>query len=535
MTLDLYPYQNDARSLFMARGSLLLAMGTGVGKTATSIAIAEELLERRLVRRVLMVVPANLKLQWARSLAKFTDLPVTEITVKGERIAVPDPGACAVIDGTPAQREKQYARARSAEYVIVGYDQVVSDHQRIAQLGCGMAILDEASAIKSPGAQRTRAVKKHLRVPYRLALTATPVENRPEDVYSIMQWVDGDVLGRYDLFDRAYIVRDHFGGVKGYRNLDVLHSRLAPAMYRKTREDPEVAPYMPDVVREVWRVDMDDRTREVYRSMAADLLAGYDQVGTVPGTFNLDAHYTGVQGDRRGDKSGLGRLMSVHGCMEMLLAHPSLIALSANRYLTTDNQGSKYAADFVTDGRPLPATTPKLDFLTERCTGILAEDPGAKILVYTFFKGLLPWMADEFRAAGYESVLYHGDMSAREKEAAVARFGSDPSVRVFLSSHAGAYGVDMPFANWLVNYDITWSAGKGEQIDGRHVRASSEFEEVHVIDMVMAGSVEERRLATKNQKGKVAQAVVSGKGGRPEIANEIESLRVHVLKLVDSA
>jgi SNF2 family DNA or RNA helicase len=537
MKFALYPYQQEAFDAFMARGNLLLALDTGLGKTATAIAIAEDLLERRKVRRVLLVVPANLKLQWARSLAKFTDLPATEIRVKGEKLAIPDPSSCVIIDGTPEAREKQYARARarSVEYVITGYDQVVSDYRRIKQLGCDLVILDEASAIKTPAAQRSKAVKKHLKVPYRLALTATPIENRPEEVFSIMKWVDEEVLGRYDLFDKAYIVRNAWGAVQQYKNLDVLHDKLSTAMVRKTRLDPEVAPYMPDVTTEVWRVGMDDQTHAAYLSMATDLLAAYEEVGPMSGTFSVDAHYTGVQGDRRGDKSGLGKLMSVHGCMEMLLAHPTLLAQSANNYLTTDDRGSRYAADLLLAAFPLPPTSPKLDFLVERATEILHEDPQAKLLVFTWYKGMLPLMAQRFRDIGFDVTTYDGDMSVREKEASVSRFATDPKIRIFLSSHAGAYGVDMPFANWLINYDIPWGAGKAAQINGRHVRASSEFDVVHVRDIVVAGSIEERKLATKRQKGALSEGVIDGKGGRAEISNEVETLKSHATQLVDAA
>jgi SNF2 family DNA or RNA helicase len=522
----------------MERGNLLLAFDTGLGKTATAIALGEELLELREIRKVLLVVPASLKLQWARSLAKFTDLPTTEIKVKDETITIPDPECCVIVDGTPDQREKQYRRARSAlvQYVIVGYDQVVSDYRRIKQLHAEFVVLDEASAIKTPGTKRTGAVKRHLKAPYRLALTATPIENRPEEVFSIMSWVDEDVLGRHDFFDRAYIVRNPWGAVQSYKHLGVLHDKLAVAMVRKTRLDPEVAPYMPDVTSEVWRVPMDEGTGAAYKHMAHDLLAAYDAVGDLGGSFDVHAHYgAGVARDDRGDKSALGRLMSVHGCMEMLLAHPWLLETSGTLYETTDNRGSKYASELMQRRAEWwPPTTPKLDYLVRACEEILEADPAAKILVFTWFKGMLPLMAARFDRLGYESVRYDGDMNTREKEAAVNRFKTRTSVRLFLSSHAGAYGTDLPEANWLINYDIPWGAGKATQINGRHVRASSEFEEVHVRDMVVTGSVEERKLGQKGFKNDIAAGVIDGKRGRAELKSQVMTLKTHATELLDS-
>ena len=535
LTAELYPYQMVAFERFLERGNLLLAFDTGLGKTATAIALGEELLELRQAHKVLLVVPANLKLQWARALAKFTDLPTMELKVKDEMITVPMGDYCVIVDGTSAQREKQLKLARlgSVEYVIVGYEQIVSDFRRIKMLGCEFVVLDEASAIKTPGTKRTGAVKRHLKAPYRLALTATPIENRPEEVFSIMQWVDEDVLGRHDHFDRAYINRNPWGAVSSYKHLDVLHDKLAVAMVRKTRTDPEVAPYMPDVSSEVWHVPMDEPTASAYKQMAADLLTAYDAVGDLGGAFDVNSHYGMAQAKHdRGDKSALGRLMSVHGAMELLLAHPGLLAHSAYLYLNTSTQGNKYASDLLAAGYVLPTTTPKLDYLVRACDQILA-DPDAKILVFTWFKGVLPLMQARLGTLGYTGVLYHGDMNTRAKEAAVARFKSNPGVRLFLSSHAGAYGTDLPEANWLVNYDIPWGAGKATQINGRHVRASSEFEEVHVRSMVVTGSIEERKLSQQGFKNTLSAGVIDGKQGRAALKNEVTTLKQHAEELLD--
>lgn len=533
LTADLYPYQAQALDRFLGRGNLLLAFDTGLGKTLTSIAAAEHLLAAGEAYRVLIVVPASLKYQWARSLAKFTDIPAADIKVKGETMTVADPGSCAVIDGPPARREKQYRAARgpACEYVICGYEQAVSDCRHLRRLRPDLVILDEASAIKTPGTKRSKAVRRHFAAPYRLALTATPVENRPEEIYSIMRWVDEDLLGRHDLFDRAYITRDAWGGVLGYKNLDILHRRLAPALVRRTRADPDVASYMPDVTAGTWRAEMDEPTRQAYAGMARDLVAAYDALQPSGEGFSVDAHYGMAPGDPRGDKSALGRLVSVRGCMEMLLAHPAVIDKSARDYIGTDDRGSAYAALLAASGRlDWPWTSPKLDVLTANCREILDEDPDAKILVFTWFRQMLPLMHARFALAGHRCVLYHGDLTAKDKEAAVAKFGSDPGTRLFLSSHAGAYGVDMPMANWLVNYDIPWGAGKAVQINGRHVRASSEFEGVHVRDLVVTGTVEERRLSGKAFKGAVMAGIIDGTAAPGGLKPDAEDLRGHALR-----
>jgi SNF2 family DNA or RNA helicase len=533
LTVDPYPYQADAVDAFLARGSLLLAFDTGVGKTLTAIAIGEELLETRQVRRVLLVVPASLKFQWAKALAQFTDLPTQQVKVKDETITIPKQDACAIIDGTPDRRVRQYAAIDSrCEYVIVGYDQLVDEWKQVRKLRCDYVVLDEASAIKTPGAKRSKAIKRHFRdAPFRLALTATPIENRPEEVFSIMQWVDEDVLGRYDFFDKTYIVRDIFGKVARYQHLDVLHEKLSPAMIRKTRFDPDVAPYMPDVDTDVWDVELDDPTWAAYKDMLTDLLAAYDGVDNFGG-FNVHAHYGQTRDDKRGDKTALGRLMGIHGTMEMLLNHPELVRESARLYEETDDRGSQYAAGYLGALQPLPATSPKLNYLAIKVWTILLN-PDAKLLIFCRNKMMLRLIAERFADFDSDVVIYDGDMTVREKEAAVTRFKTNAGVRLFLSSHAGAYGTDLPEANWLINYDIPWGAGLAHQIDGRHVRASSKHDIVHIRDMVCTGTVEERKLAGKKFKNRISSSVIDGAGRAGELKNDVRSLRSHAREVLE--
>jgi SNF2 family DNA or RNA helicase len=543
MLYPLFGYQEDGYNRFLERGNLLLAFDTGLGKTATAIAAAEELLETRQVRRVLLAVPASLKFQWAKSLAKFTDLPTTEVKVDGELITIPAPSHCVIIEGKPFQRanvkytaEDDRARQFKAamdpqvEYVIVGYDQLVDEWRECKRLHCGLIVLDEASAIKTATAQRTKSIKTHFaKTPYRLALTATPIENRPEEVYSIMEFVDGgETLGRYEFFDHTYIERDNWGNVQRYKNLDILHEKLSEVMVRKTRHDPDVAPYLPQVEHRTWHVALDDTTWDAYKLMAQDLLDSYDDA---PGFshFNVHAHYGTARDDKRGDKTALGRLMSIHEAMQMMLNHPSLVAHSANLYLTTDNQGSKYASEMMLSGRELPVTLPKLDYLVTKVGKILSLDPDAKVLIFTRHKMMLRLMESLFTYEGWQSEIYDGDMNVRQKEAALTRYKTRPETRLLLSSHAGAYGTDLPEANWLINYDITWGAGLARQINGRHVRASSEHELVYIVDMVCMGTIEERKLDSQHFKNDLSSGIIDGESNaNADLENDVGSLKSHV-------
>jgi SNF2 family DNA or RNA helicase len=168
----------------------------------------------------------------------------------------------------------------------------------------------------------------------------------------------------------------------------------------------------------------------------------------------------------------------------------------------------------------------KLDFLSEKLDDILGFD-GTKILVFSRYPEMLQ-LIDEYM--GVPAVQYHGRMSAVSKAAAVNRFTNDKSCRLFLSSHAGAYGTDMRMASHLINYDLPWSAGRSDQINARHQRASSEFTKVFIRDMIMSGTIEVRKLAMLDYKRRIGAAVVDGvvpRSGR--IENDLVSLTQFLL------
>jgi superfamily II DNA/RNA helicase len=108
--------------------------------------------------------------------------------------------------------------------------------------------------------------------------------------------------------------------------------------------------------------------------------------------------------------------------------------------------------------------------------------------------------------------VYSGDLDARQKEAAKISFQEDPDVRVLVSTDAGGYGVDLPQANLLVNFDLPWSAGTAVQRNGRIRRASSRWPTVVIQDLLTDGSIEIRQHDLLQQKNSVAGAVVDGQG-----------------------
>ena len=487
-TGTLYEFQQESMERMVDRGQMLLAMVMGAGKTPTTIAAIEHLMGMGEVSKTIVIVPASLKYQWAKEIQKFTT------------------SRALVIDGPKAKRNEQWRRVLSAQYVIVNPELLLKD--KIPTNEFQAIVLDEATMIKSPRAARSRTIKKlGQRFHYRFALTGQPIENRPEELFSIMQFVDKEVLGPFDLFDRTFIVRDHFGKPIRYRNLKQLHESMKDAMVRKTRKDIE--DQLPKVIQKVVTVPFDTLGARVYKHIAKDLLERIQQAITKHGRgFDLWSHYHGK--DDKGEEQG--QIMSRLTVLRMLCDNPQLIIDSANAFNdpTQHTTGSAYASDLVHLGLVTDVyKTPKLDAVIEYITDILEESPDNKVVLFSFFKNNLR-LIQKAMAPVAKSVLFMGGMSAQDRDAAKEKFSTDPTVRLFLSSDAGGYGVDLPQANYLISYDLPWSAGKLDQRDARIIRLSSQHPHVTITSFVMRGSIEERQYEMLQQKRGINEAFIDG-------------------------
>lgn len=525
LTTDLYPYQDEAVDLVLDLGYGLVAYEMGLGKTIVGIAVAEELLAEPAINFAMIVVPSGLKYQWAESIAKFTDVTTKKKKIKQESITIPEDRHCVVVDGDPAKRKMQYQYIQEhwPNYVILSYEQVVNDWRTVRNLQADLVILDEATAIKGFKAKRSKKIKD-LDPEFAVALSGTPLENRPEEVYSIMEFVCPEYLGDFEGFDIKYIKRNHWGGVERYKNLDILHRKLSKVMSRKTRLDPDVAPYMPKVAHRESYVSMSPKVQKLYDRISKEVQADLAELKQ-SGDFDLTAYYTGTD---EGSMSEVGKIQAKVMAMQMLCDEPALLMTSAQKYEESGGEdGSKYAYKLLSTGALEGlGKSEKRHAVVEDARAILESNPANKIIIFSFFKDMGRMLQDDLMFE-YGSVLYNGNMSTTDKAAAKARFQQNEDCRLFIASDAGAFGVDLPQANYLFNYDLVESAGKMDQRNARHVRAGSLHKKVYVVNYLVEGSIEERTFKRLNFKRKVSKAVIDGQHRGFEkgvIENDVDTL-----------
>lgn len=478
----LYPFQRIGRDRMVSAENMLVVMHMGLGKTRTTLAA----IERQSLGRGLVICPASVKYQWAREILKTTDQ-------KG-----------LVIEGNVKQRAFLWEFAEHYKYVIISFATLLSDWETVQELLREFVIVDEVTNIKGMKSQRSKATKNiSWRSRSRYGLSGQPVENRPEELFSAMEFVDDEVFGRSDIFDKTFVVRNKWTGkVQRYTNLSTLQKRIGPHMYRKKATDPDVAAVMPSVVHEELAPKLDAKSAALYEVIAQDVLQAIADAKSF-GEFDLASHYG--QGDQSARGEAMGEIMSRVLGLRMLCGDPELLRVTAKRgtnqyVLSLDDAG-------VLD--TLPEHGNKLKERVDVWRTILEEDPENKIIVFSFFKPMLRIIQAAMK--GYGSVTYDGDMTARQKDEAQLEFQTDPRCRLFLSSDAGGYGLNLKEARFLDIYDYSWSGGTATQRETRNVRIDSTFESVVHIKGPVVGSVEVWMAAVVAQKQAISAAFTDGK------------------------
>lgn len=188
----------------------------GLGKTIQAIGTAELLRKEGLIGSVLILCPTSLKYQWRSEIKKFTDAEVF------------------VIEGSHLKRKEAYNRPEP--YKIISYNSAANDIKILGCLQTDMLIMDEVQRLKNWNTQISRAARK-IESDYSVILSGTPLENKLDELYSIVEFVDNFRLAPYYLFKDKHIITDETGKVLGYKNLNDIGKKLGDILIRRRKKD----------------------------------------------------------------------------------------------------------------------------------------------------------------------------------------------------------------------------------------------------------------------------------------------------------
>ena len=395
LTHPLLPYQRmGARHLAFGERALL-ADDMGLGKTVQAIAACELLARRKGIERVLVVCPASLKAEWEEQIGRFSER------------------ATRLVFGPRAQRLAAYREPDF--FTIVNYEQVLGDADDInGILHPDVVVLDEAQRIKNWQTKTARRVKS-LRSPYAFVLTGTPVENRIDELYSIIQYLDPEILGPLFRFNRDFYELDERGRPVDYKNLAELRERVRPLMLRRRKADVEK--------------ELPGRTvKNYFVAMAEEQKLRYED-------YRLPAAQLIAQAQRRPlRQQEFDRLQQLLACMRMVCDTPAILDPSCR-------------------------ISPKLEEL-EKILGDLLEEPDRKIIIFSEWERMLTMVRELAGEMGVETAWHTGSLPQERRRAEINRFKRDPACRLFLSTDSGSVGLNLQVASAVINVDLPWNPGQ---------------------------------------------------------------------------
>ncbi|MBX3226132.1 MAG: DEAD/DEAH box helicase [Labilithrix sp.] len=451
---ELRPYQRTGLKWLFWLQSLglggCLADDMGLGKTIQVLALllllAKEAKEKKRPPS-LLVVPASLVGNWVAEAARFA--PSLALRVWHPSVMT----ALELADGAAVPVDRG-----GVELTTYG---TLQRSPWMREREWDLVVLDEAQAIKNPGAKQTRAVKA-LRSRARLALTGTPVENSLGDLWSLFDFLSPGLLG--DAKDFGRLTKELAKREQSYAPLRDL---VRPYILRRLKSDKRVISDLPDKTELQTFCHLTKMQAALYAEAVDALGKKLERVDGI---------------ERR------GAILAALTSFKQICNHPS---------------------HWLGDGAFDPAASGKLVRLRELCEPLAARQD--KVLVFTQFREMTAPLA-RFLAQvfGREGLVLHGGTPVKDRKKLVDAFQSELGPPFFvLSLKAGGTGLNLTAASHVVHFDRWWNPAVEDQATDRAYRIGQK-KNVLVHKLVCRGTVEERIDALVASKRTLSTEVLAG-------------------------
>ncbi|HHE38196.1 MAG TPA: ATP-dependent helicase [Candidatus Cloacimonetes bacterium] len=441
---NLYPYQKEGVLFAAKTGRVLIADDMGLGKTIQAIATIELLAKEFGISNVLIICPTSLKYQWKNEINKFTDRSIK------------------VIEGHLDKRKSQYLSDEF--YKIASYGVALNDIEYLNKMAPDLVILDEAQRIKNWKTKTAQNIKK-LNSDFVIVLTGTPLENRLEELHSIVGFIDKFKLGALFRFLDNHQIKDKTGKIIGYKDLNQINKTLKDVLVRRTKS--EISDQLPERIDKNYFVDVTKEQFEIHEDYAASvarLVFKWRKFGFLS------------EKDRQ-------RLLIFLSCMRMV-------------------SDSTYILDQKT------RHDTKIDELIIILKEIF-ENSDEKIVIFSQWERMTRLVGAELEKMNIEYEYLHGGVPSAKRKDLINNFTNDPKKRVFLSTDAGGVGLNLQAANVLINIDLPWNPAVLEQRIGR-VHRLGQHKPVRIYNLISKGTIEERILGLIAFKKSVFTGVLDG-------------------------
>lgn len=458
LTATLRPYQQRGLDwlAMMSRLGLgaILADDMGLGKTVQLLALLAHERVGGDVSATLLVCPMSVVGNWQREAATFTPALRVHVHHGAGRL----------------RGDALVAAAADHDLVVTTYALAARDVAILAEINWGRVVLDEAQHVKNSGTAQARAVRS-IPARHRLALTGTPVENRLDELRSILDFANPGLLGSAQQFRARFAVpieREHDEGA-----LARLQAVTSPFVLRRVKTDPAVISDLPDKFEMTVRANLTAEQASLYRAVLDDM------------TERLRDADTGV-------------------------ARKGVVLAALTRLKQVCNHPAHYLADGSAVLRRGRHRSGKLALVEDIVDSVLAD--GERVLLFTQFREfgtiVQAYLSERF---GVPVPFLHGGVARGARDAMVHAFQHDRSGPdtpiMLLSLKAGGTGLNLTAANHVVHLDRWWNPAVENQATDRAFRIGQR-RDVQVRKLLCVGTLEERIDAMLTGKAELADLAV---------------------------
>ncbi len=436
-----------------------LADDMGLGKTIQLLALIASIRETGVHRPMLLVVPVSILSNWTQEISRFTPHLKWHVHHGSERLH------------QTAFEEK----ASNVDMVLTTYNLVYRDELSMSRISWSMIVLDEAQNIKNPDTKQAQAIRRMVRrsieesaltggMPcQRFALTGTPLENRLEELWSILEFLNPGILGTLPEFRKSFLVPVERGESK--ETLERLSRIVKPFVLRRLKSDPKILPDLPAKIEIDVSVPLTREQAMLYQTVLEEMMPELE-------------HASGMR--RR------GLVLATITRLKQICDHPAL---------------------FLRDSNSLAGRSQKLERLEQLLEEIFAE--GDKVLLFTQFaemgKLLKPYLEERFSR---EVLFLHGAVPKKDRDELVKRFQTREGPPLFLLSlKAGGFGLNLTEANHVIHYDQWWNPAVEDQASDRAHRIG-QTRKVQIRRLICQGTLEEKIAELHIKKKQLAQEVL---------------------------
>ena len=426
---ELFPFQKKGVSFIEAKGGrVLIGDEMGLGKTMQALAWLQLHPE---LRPVIIVVPASLKLNWAREAHTWMPTPGTQI-----------------LSGTSPH-------PIVGKIVIINYDILHPWMNTLLEISPQVLITDECHYYKSPKAKRTKAVMAlGKRIPHVIALSGTPIVNRPVEAYNAIKLIDSSIISTRWEYLHKYCGAKHNGfgwDFSGATNTKELHEKLTSTiMLRRKKED--VLPELPNKMRSYIPMELDNEKEYQFAES------------------NFIAFVRGRKGKEAAEKASNAQALTEIEALKQLAVQGKM------------KQAIGWIQNYL--------------------------DVGGKLVVFAVHKFVIDRLMEEF---GTIAVKIDGSVTGKNRQRAVDAFQTDPAIRLFVGNiKAAGVGITLTASSNVAFLELPWTPGDVVQAEDR-VHRIGQSNNVCINYLLAADTIEERIAELIDSKRKVLDAVLDGK------------------------